>query len=463
MPVGHNAKQHVRAQRFVGEPEGKRAFLSARFPPEPPIRVAGEVGARLMEAERALCRLDGALAAVPDLEPFVVMRLRQEAVLSAGLAGRPTSLEALLAAEGDTSGSEDPGGAEAAVGCLRAMQYGLPRVREQPLDSRLLTEVHGRLLGGRLESGQEPGMRSDARTRIGTAGGAFDEASSKFPRTGGAPHSWDEVAAFAHRPGDLPVLIRIGLARAQFEFMRPFRAGHGRMGRLLAALLLHQHPIVREPVLLFSRLFPREGAAHCDHLQSILETGDWEGWLVCFLRGIAAAGAASEQAVQRFAKLREEHRAALAGHVGHAVARGLRVLERLCREPVLTAAGVQQITGTSYVAANQLVSRFVDLGILEEITGHRRNRRFEYRPYLRIFELDSVDWLCAQEAAQQRSPKLRTARPAATVAARTKPESPPSKAQRREADGKLPEPPPAAGYEPPPRSSGPEPISDDLL
>jgi hypothetical protein len=48
--------------------------------------------------------------------------------------------------------------------------------------------------------------------------------------------------------------------------------------------------------------------------------------------------------------------------------------------------GVCDLTGTTYPAANQLVERLVQIGILFEITGQARNRRFRYDAYARIFE-----------------------------------------------------------------------------
>lgn len=36
--------------------------------------------------------------------------------------------------------------------------------------------------------------------------------------------------------------------------------------------------------------------------------------------------------------------------------------------------------------ANNLVNRFVNMGVLREITGYARNRRFRFDPYLRLFE-----------------------------------------------------------------------------
>jgi hypothetical protein len=49
---------------------------------------------------------------------------------------------------------------------------------------------------------------------------------------------------------------------------------------------------------------------------------------------------------------------------------------------------VQAQTGTSFAAANQLVARMTKLGILREITGYARNRRFRYEAYVRLFTDD---------------------------------------------------------------------------
>uniref|UniRef100_E6QCV4 Filamentation induced by cAMP protein Fic n=1 Tax=mine drainage metagenome TaxID=410659 RepID=E6QCV4_9ZZZZ len=36
--------------------------------------------------------------------------------------------------------------------------------------------------------------------------------------------------------------------------------------------------------------------------------------------------------------------------------------------------------------ANQIVARLEGIGVLREITGYARNRRFRFEPYLRLFE-----------------------------------------------------------------------------
>jgi hypothetical protein len=46
---------------------------------------------------------------------------------------------------------------------------------------------------------------------------------------------------------------------------------------------------------------------------------------------------------------------------------------------------VRELIGTTYPAANQLVERMTEAGILIEATRQTRNRRFRYDAYVRLF------------------------------------------------------------------------------
>jgi hypothetical protein len=81
-------------------------------------------------------------------------------------------------------------------------------------------------------------------------------------------------------------------------------------------------------------------------------------------------------------------RSAVTTGLGRAAANGHRVLEHLYQRPIMSVAGVQELTGTTYTAANNIVARLVELGILQEATGYRRNRLFRYQPYIAIFGED---------------------------------------------------------------------------
>ena len=71
---------------------------------------------------------------------------------------------------------------------------------------------------------------------------------------------------------------------------------------------------------------------------------------------------------------------------GHAAGNGHRVLEHLYEHPFIAVGDVQTLNGTTYPAANNLVARMVDAGILHEVTGHTRNRRFGYNSYIDLFD-----------------------------------------------------------------------------
>jgi len=49
------------------------------------------------------------------------------------------------------------------------------------------------------------------------------------------------------------------------------------------------------------------------------------------------------------------------------------------------AKTIKDITGVSYPAANALLEKFTENGILREATGRHRNRLFRYEDYIGLF------------------------------------------------------------------------------
>ena len=375
-----------RAGRHERQPTGYRAFIPAPLPPDPPVRLEGELQRLLSGADRALGRLDGSVQTLPNPDLFVFMYVRKEAVLSSQIEGTQSSLQDLLAAEADLFGAATlPRDVDEVVNYVAAMKHGLARLADLPVSVRLIREIHERLLQGVRGSRLTPGELRRSQNWIGPAGSTLSDASFIPPPPDAVPAALGDLETFLHRQDDIPLLVRIGLAHAQFETIHPFLDGNGRVGRLLITFLLCEGAALNKPVLYLSHYFKRHRQAYYDHLQGVREEGNWEGWLAFFLKGVAEVSQEAAETARRILLLREEHRAAITTGLGRAAGNGHRILESLFDRPIVSVLDVQKLIGTTYAAANNLVSRLVSLGILVEVTGNARNRRFRYDPYVRLF------------------------------------------------------------------------------
>jgi Fic family protein len=384
--MGHGRDRSARAGAYQRQPTGYRAFIPAPLPPDPPVQLEGGLQNLLSLADRALGRLDGAIQTLPNPDLVVFMYVRKEAVLSSQIEGTQSSLQDLLAAEAELVGPMAlPKDVDEVVNYVRAMNYGLGRLADLPVSVRLIREIHERLMTGVRGGHLTPGELRRSQNWIGPAGSTLADAAFVPPPHHVVPEALGDLERFLHTPGDLPILVRIGLAHAQFETIHPFLDGNGRVGRLLITFLLCEREVLSEPVLYLSHFFKRHRQEYYDRLQAVRDEGDWEGWLEFFLRGVHTVSDEAAAVVRRILVLRETNRSDITTHLGRAAGNGHKLLDSLFDRPIVGVAEVREIIGTTYQAANSLVARLTKLGILHEITGYARNRRFRYEPYVRLF------------------------------------------------------------------------------
>ena len=387
--MGAPSTDSARAGRYVRQAAGYRAFIPAPLPPDPPLRLDGALRVLLSQADRALGRLDGSVVTLPNPELFVFMYVRKEAVLSSQIEGTQSSLQDVLAAEADLFDSVDvPRDVDEVINYVHAMNHGFSRLPELPVSVRLIREIHERLTRGVRGGRLTPGELRRSQNWIGPAGAGLADAVFVPPPPEIVPEALGALERFLHEPDDLPLLVRIGLAHAQFETIHPFLDGNGRVGRLLITFLLTERGVLAKPVLYLSHYFKQRRQEYYDRLQAVRDHGDWEGWLAFFLSGVKAVSDEAADTARRVLLLRERNRAEITDRLGRAAANGHRVLESLFDRPILSVHDAQRLTGTRFAAANQLIARMTELEILREITGNARNRRFRYEPYVRLFTDD---------------------------------------------------------------------------
>jgi Fic family protein len=375
----------TRAGRYLSQPTGYRAFVPAPLPPTPPLDLSGAVQGLLSSADRALGRLDGSVLTLPNPDLFVFMYVRKEAVLSSQIEGTQSSLQDLLAAEAALFELELPRDVDEVVNYVRAMNHGLARLPDLPVSVRLIREIHAALMQGVRGGRLQPGELRTSQNWIGPAGSTLATATFVPPPHHVVPQALGDLENFLHQPDALPPLVKIALAHVQFETIHPFLDGNGRVGRLLITFLLTERGVLHKPVLYLSHYFKRHRQAYYEHLQAVRDRGDWEAWLAFFLRGVIEVADEATETARRILRLREAHRAAITDQLGRAAGNGHKVLESLFDRPIVSVNDVRAQTGTTYAAANGLVARLSAIGVLEEMTGYTRNRRFRYAPYIALF------------------------------------------------------------------------------
>lgn len=374
-----------RAGRYIQQPTGYRAFIPSALPPEPPVILEGELQVLMSQADRALGRLDGSIQTLPNPELFVAMYVRKEAVLSSQIEGTQSSLQDVLAAEARVLTADSPDDVGEVFNYIAAMNHGLERLQNLPVCVRLIREIHERLLSGVRGQHLTPGEPRTTQNWIGPGGCTLAEATFVPPPPHELARLLGELELFLHNNSELPLLIRIGLAHAQFETIHPFLDGNGRVGRLLITFLLCEKDVLLKPVLYLSHYFKRHRQQYYDRLQAVRDDGDWEGWLKFFLTGIFQVSQEATETARRILLLRENHRQIIVENLGRVSGNGQRVLEHLYQHPIVSVADVEALNNTTFAAANNLVNQLVDHQVLIEMTGQKRNRRFIYRTYIDLF------------------------------------------------------------------------------
>ena len=373
-----------RAGRYVRQPGGFAAFHPAPYPPGD-IRIDAGLLDLTSRAEHELGRLVGAAEILPNPDLFVMMYVRREAVLSSQIEGTQASLMDVLEYEASQRRGERRLDIQEISNYVGALRYGLRRVRTLPLSLRLLREIHARLMHG-VRGGEPEKTPGEFRRSQNWVGGPSPATARYVPPP--VPEMHQALAAFEtalHAESPYPLLLRMGLAHAQFETIHPFLDGNGRMGRLLISFILCESRVMAEPLLYLSVFFKEHRDEYYARLQAVRDAGDWEGWLAFFLEGVATVAREATDTARRIVKLRETTRGHVSQRLGRRSGAALRLLDALFEQPVVSVAVVQRILGYSQPAAAAMVSALEKAQVLVEITGRRRDRVFEFRPYLRLF------------------------------------------------------------------------------
>jgi len=369
--------------------EAVRAFVPNALPPVPPIELAGKRQQLLERANLACGRLDAITALLPDASVFLYSYVRQEAVLSSQIEGTQSSLSDLLLFELDEAPGVPFDDVIEVSNYVAALEHGIAQLRAgQPLSNRLLREVHGHLLSRGRGADKQPGEFRRSQNWLG--GTRPGNAIFVPPPPHRVLDAMADLERFLHdREDGLPTLVRAGVAHVQFETIHPFLDGNGRVGRLLIALLLFETKVLSQPLLYLSLYLKEHRAEYYRLLDAVRREGDWEEWIDFFLEGVTMTAQSAVDTAHRMLRVFEADAARVAG-LGRRAPNALRAFDAFRRRPIRNIAAIAATTGASLPTVSRAVESLVELGIVREITGRKRERAYCYGRYLEILNGGTV-------------------------------------------------------------------------
>jgi Fic family protein len=360
--------------------DGYAAFHPAPLPPKPDLEIGSQMQRLLDRANQELGRLDGITTLLPDPGTLLYTYVRKEAVLSSQIEGTQSSLSDLLLFESDAAPGVPMSDVEETANYITAMDHGIASVNDGrlPVSARLLRETHRLLLDGVRGEDKAPGEFRRSQNWLGGS----SPANARFvpPPHVLVPEAISNLERYLHDP-EVPLLVRAGVAHAQFETIHPFLDGNGRVGRLLITLVLCAEGVLRQPLLYLSLFFKQHREEYYERLQRVRTHGEWEQWLVFFLDGVAQVARSATDTTARIVHLIERDRQRIT-QLGRGAASAARVHELGVRSVVLVPKRVIARTGLTGPPVYAAIARLEELGVLREVTGRQRDRVYVYGEYL---------------------------------------------------------------------------------
>ena len=367
--------------RLVPSVRGQSAFVPNPLPRH--IQLSMALVDSLDEASSAVANLAGVGETIQNPHLLIRPFVRREAVLSSRIEGTQASISDLFQYE--ASGSRRPrGDVEEVANYVEALDHGLNLLAELPISVRLINQVHSVLMRGVRGGEKRAGELRDGQVWIGSAGAPIEEARYVPPPADLVRDLLFDWERFVNECDTLRPLFQCAMMHYQFEAIHPYLDGNGRIGRMLITLFLCAKKILPTPLLYLSAYFERDRSAYYEQLFRLSATGDWEAWIVYFLKGVAEQARDALLRVRRVRALHEQKRQVLLER--RESANALLLLDEIFARPVMTAGEAARLLDVTPAGARRILERLVQAGIVVEGIGNKWPKLYIATDLLHVIE-----------------------------------------------------------------------------
>jgi Fic family protein len=372
-----NTRAGVPKTNLSGE-AAYQSFAPTPLSPSPGIELDSDTVALLVAATKQLALLDGRSSHIPNVNLFVSMYVRKEALMSSQIEGTQATLEDVLNPLIDKNTNRNVADV---INYIKAMKFAITRQNELPLCNRLIRETHAVLMEGVRGQEKNSGEFRRSQNWIGGQGSTLKNARYIPPNVEDMRNAMSDLEKYINTNKELDVLIRAALIHYQFETIHPFLDGNGRIGRLLIILFLVEQKVLSAPVLYISYFLKKNRIEYYDRMTEVRNKGNYEQWIKFFLQAILES---AQDAADKIQKLSELHikNAEVIDSMGRASKTARRLFEYLEENPIIEIRKTAAALKLAFSTAAAAVNRLSEAGILVQSAGGQRNRTFSYAAYL---------------------------------------------------------------------------------
>ena len=378
-----------RAGTIINNLSGDMAYQSFRpapLPPVPPIEFTPELVTKLVDANKKLATLNGLSVRIPNMNLFVSMYVRKEALLSSQIEGTQCTLDDIL----DPLIEENTNlNVSDVVNYIKATEFALKRLHSLPLCNRLIKETHAVLMQGVRGQEKSPGEFRYSQNWIGGQGSTIKNARYIPPNPEDMQNAMSDLEKYINSDDALDPLIQAALIHYQFETTHPFLDGNGRVGRLLITLFLMEKGILSSPVLYISYFLKINRIEYYDRMTQIRKTGDYEQWILFFLQALSDS---SDDAIQTIDKLTDLHIKSISlfdDLSKRQKTNVLKVFHYLETNPIIDIQKTAAALDLSYNTVAKIVALLTEKNILQQTDKSGKAKIYSYTEYLDILRKDT--------------------------------------------------------------------------
>ena len=343
-----------------------------------------KVNKLLETANLKLGELNAFSLIVPDVDLFIRMHVVKEATTSSRIEGTQTHIEDAVLREKDIAPGKREDWREV-HNYIDAMNKAIESLSNLPLSSRLIKHAHKILLESVRGKDKLPGEYRTSQNWIG--GATINDAVFIPPHHTDLSELLSDLENFINNHSvNIPHLIKIAIAHYQFETIHPFLDGNGRVGRLLITLYLVANNLLAKPTLYLSDFFEKNRQLYYDNLTVVRTNNDLTQWIKFFLTAVIETSQNGIGTFQKILHLRTEIEDKKIITLGKKFPLAKKAINYLYKYPFITLNYLVEELQISKQTANLIINDFVNLGILIELTGQKRNRMFLFNEYVQLFK-----------------------------------------------------------------------------